>query len=153
MPKNKPGVKKTEKAETPLLKEVKQIYSFMQDNDLGTLEYAQKGTTVRLVRTPPAQVAVPVAVGGPAGAAPAAEFKNVIRSPLQGIFFRGSSPSAPPFKKEGEDVREGEVICLIEAMKVFNEVRAEYNCVIKKVLMDNGRPVKPGDPLFAIEKK
>lgn len=142
--------------DSALLKEVKQIYSFMQDNELGTVEYQQKGVTVRLVRAAPAQVAVPVAVGGgagssaPANAAP--QYKQVIKSPLMGIFFRGNSPSAPPFKREGEKVKAGEVVCLIEAMKVFNEVRAEFDCTIKKVLVENGRPIKMGDPLFAIEK-
>ncbi len=141
--------------DSALLLEVKQIYNFMQDNELGTVEYQQKGTVVRLVRAAPAQVAVPVAVGASAPVSmvsPAEQYKQVIKSPLMGIFFRGSSPSAPPFKREGEKVKAGEVVCLIEAMKVFNEVRAEFDCTIKKVLVDNGRPVKMGDALFAIEK-
>ncbi|WP_428897410.1 acetyl-CoA carboxylase biotin carboxyl carrier protein [Parelusimicrobium proximum] len=145
------------KTDNPVIKEASQIYAFMQDHDLGTLEYQQKGVTIRLVRAAPAQVAVPVAVGGGAAAssaaAPAAEqYKLVIKSPLMGIFFRGSSPSAPPFKKEGEKVKAGEVLCLIEAMKVFNEVKAEFDCVIKKVIVDNGKPVKVGDALFSIER-
>ena len=65
-----------------------------------------------------------------------------------GIFFRGSSPSAPPFIREGEKVKAGTPICLIEAMKVFNEVKAPNDCIIKKVLVENGQPVKPGDLLF-----
>ncbi|MDR0952811.1 MAG: biotin/lipoyl-binding protein [Elusimicrobiota bacterium] len=140
------------------LSEVKQLYKFMQDNNLGTLDYEEKGTRIMLVRMPPAQVAVPVAAGAGFGAAqnnasPAApQYGETIKSPLMGIFFRGSSPSAPPFIKEGEKVKAGTPICLIEAMKVFNEVKAQYDCVIKKVLVDNGQPVKPGDLLFAIER-
>ena len=80
------------------------------------------------------------------------QYPNTIKSPLMGIFFRGASPSAPPFVREGEKVKAGDPICLIEAMKVFNEVKANQDCVIKKVLVDNGQPVKPGDALFAIEK-
>lgn len=143
--------------DSPALSEVKQIYKFMQDNNLGTIDYEQGGTHVRLVRMPPAQVAVPVAAGasGEAGdeqSAPKPQYSQTIKSPLMGIFFRGSSPSAPPFVKEGEQVKAGTPICLIEAMKVFNEVKASNDCIIKKVLVENGQPVKPGDLLFAIEK-
>ena len=139
------------------MSEVKQIYKFMQDNNLGTVDYEQGGTRVRLVRMPPAQVAVPIATDYTEGAnngqsAPKPQYSQTIKSPLMGIFFRGSSPSAPPFVKEGEQVKAGTPICLIEAMKVFNEVKASNDCIIKKVLVENGQPVKPGDLLFAIEK-
>ncbi|MDD6173794.1 MAG: acetyl-CoA carboxylase biotin carboxyl carrier protein [Elusimicrobiaceae bacterium] len=153
-------VKQTAKAtakDTPALSEVKQIYKFMQDNNLGTVDYEESGTRIRLVRMPPAQVAVPVAAGASGTLEqeqPSAQpqYSQTIKSPLMGIFFRGSSPSAPPFVKEGEKVKAGTPICLIEAMKVFNEVKASNDCVIKKVLVENGQPVKPGDLLFAIEK-
>ena len=125
-----------------------------------TIEYDQNGLYLRLVKAKPAAVPVPVSstsapvsVNG-ISAAPAeqTQYKEVIKSPLMGIFFRGSTPSAPPFVKECAQVKKGEVICLIEAMKVFNEVRAEFDCVIQKVLMENGRPIKQGDALFAIER-
>lgn len=142
--------------DTPAISEVKQLYKFMQDNNLGTIDYEEKGTHIKLVRMAPAQVAVPVAVGGGVAAqndAPAApQYAQTIKSPLMGIFFRGSSPSAPPFIREGDKVKAGTPICLIEAMKVFNEVKAPNDCIVKKVLVDNGQPVKPGDLLFAIEK-
>lgn len=157
--KTTPVAKQTAK-ESPILKEVKQLYSFMQDNNLESIEYDQKGLYLRLVKTRPAVVPVPVAVGGAAvtanangAVAPAVpQYKEVFKAPLMGIFFRGSTPSAPPFVKEGATVQKGDVICLIEAMKVFNEMRAEYACVIKKVLVENGKPVKQGEPLFAIER-
>jgi len=152
-----PKTKKPAAKECGALAEVKQLYRFMQDNNLGTIDYEEKGVRVKLVRTAPAQVAVPVAVGGAAAFAPdapaaAPQYAKTIKSPLMGIFFRGASPSAPPFIKEGESVKAGTPICLIEAMKVFNEVKAAQDCIIKKVLVENGQPVKPGDPLFAIEK-
>lgn len=152
----KQNVKTTEK-DTPALSEVKQIYKFMQDNNLGTVDYEESGTRIRLVRMPPAQVAVPVAAGASSSleqeeTSARPQYSQTIKSPLMGIFFRGSSPSAPPFVKEGEKVKAGTPICLIEAMKVFNEVKASNDCVIKKVLVENGQPVKPGDLLFAIEK-
>lgn len=148
----KPAVK-----ESPILKEVKQLYSFMQDNHIDTIEYDQNGLYLRLVKSKPAVMPVPVNVGGVATAASAVtpvqeQYKETIQAPLMGIFFRGSSPSAPPFVKEGAQVKKGEVICLIEAMKVFNEVRADFDCVIQKVLVENGKPVKQGDFLFAIER-
>ena len=150
---------KSNGAESPILKEVKQLYSFMQDNQLDTIEYDQKGLYVRLVKAKPAVVPVPVAVGataaagvGAAAAVAQEQYKEVLNAPLMGIFFRGSTPSAPPFVKEGARVNKGDVICLIEAMKVFNEMRAEFPCVIKKVLVENGKPVKQGEPLFAIER-
>ena len=155
--KSAPVAKSTAK-ESPILKEVKQLYSFMQDNNLESIEYDQKGLYLRLVKTRPAMVPVPVAVGGTAvaGGTPVMtaeqQYKEVFKAPLTGIFFRGSTPSAPPFVKEGATVQKGDVICLLEAMKVFNEMRAEYTCVIKKVLVENGKPVKQGEPLFAIER-
>ena len=147
--------------DSPILKDVKQLYSFMQDNQLETIEYDQKGLYVRLVKARPAVMPVPVAVGAAAANAVGTgngtpisfeQYKEVLKAPLTGIFFRGSTPSAPPFVKEGARVEKGDVICLIEAMKVFNEMRAEFPCIVKKVLVENGKPVKQGDPLFAIER-
>ena len=149
---------KTEK-ESPILKDVKQLYAFMQDNSIDTIEYDQNGLYLRLVKAKPAVVPMPVggmvagAGNGAAAVAPVVEqYKEVIKSPLMGIFFRGSTPSAPPFVREGAQVKKGDVICLIEAMKVFNEVRADFDCIIQKVLVDNGKPIKQGDALFAIER-
>ena len=158
--KNAPAaVKKTAAKESPILTDVKQLYGFMQDNSLDTIEYNQNGLYLRLVKVKPAMVPVPVNAGGFSAAqggnpaVPAQEqYKEVIKSPLMGIFFRGSTPSAPPFVKEGAKVEKGEVICLIEAMKVFNEVRADFPCIVKKVLVENGKPIKQGDALFAIER-
>ena len=153
------SVAKVTAKESPILKEVKQLYSFMQDNNLESIEYDQKGLYVRLVKARPAMVPVPVAVGGTstssgatAATAAAPQYKEVFKAPLTGIFFRGSTPSAPPFVKEGATVQKGDVICLIEAMKVFNEMRAEYTRKKKKVLVENGKPIKQGEPLFAIER-
>ncbi len=143
---------------SPILKEVKDLYSFMQDNNLDTVEFAEKGTTVKLARRKPEQVLVPVGGVAPStassnGTSKTNGYSNTIKSPLMGIFFRGPSPSSPPFVREGEKVNAGQVICLIEAMKVFTEIKAEFDCKIVKVLADDGKPVKPNQELFAIEKK
>ena len=155
----KPAVKKTAEKESPILKDVKQLYAFMQDNAIDTIEYDQNGLYLRLVKAKPAAVpvpvntaAAPVNVNGINSAPEEHLYKEVIKSPLMGIFFRGSTPSAPPFVKEGAKVKKGDVICLIEAMKVFNEVRANFDCIIQKVLVENGKPIKQGDALFAIER-
>ena len=149
--------KKAAVKDSPVLKDVKQLHSFMLENNLESIEYDHKGLYLRLVRTKPPMIPVPVNVGGNAAAAgtaaaPQEQYKEVIQSSIMGIFFRGSTPSAPPFVKEGARVEKGDVICLIEAMKVFNEMRAEFPCIIKKVLVENGKPVKQGDALFAIER-
>ena len=165
---SKVAAKKPAVKESPILKApfstrapslIKQLYGFMKDNNLDTIEYDQKGLYLRLVKAKPAVVPVPVNVGGAISASGAhaavpvqEQYKEVIKSSLMGIFFRGSTPSAPPFIKEGARVEKGDVICLIEAMKVFNEMRAEFPCVIKKVLVENGKPVKQGEALFAIER-
>jgi len=145
-----------------ILHELRKVYEFMQEHQLETVEYQQKGTQMRLVRKRSPQVPVPVmqyAAAPAGGAAPAAaraaapQFTgDSIKSPLMGIFYRGSTPSSPPFIKEGETVKAGQVLCLIEAMKVFNEIKAEFDCEVTKVLVDNGKPVKVGQDIFAVKK-
>ena len=152
------ATKKTVEKESPILKDVKQLYAFMQNNAINTIEYDQNGLYLRLVKAQPAVVPVPVSntastgTNVPTTVSAEQQYKEVIKSPLMGIFFRGSTPSAPPFVKEGAKVKKGDVICLIEAMKVFNEVRANFDCVMEKVLIENGKPIKQGDALFAIER-
>ena len=71
---------------------------------------------------------------------------------MMGVFYRASSPSSPPFVKEGDTVKPGDVLGLIEAMKVFNDVKAELSGKVIKHLLDNGKPVKVGQPILWIEK-
>ncbi|MEQ1919601.1 MAG: acetyl-CoA carboxylase, partial [Elusimicrobiota bacterium] len=77
---------------------------------------------------------------------------TAVKSPMMGIFYRAPSPSSPPFCKEGEVVKPGHVICMIEAMKVFNEIKAEYPCTIVKYLVENGKPVKSGQDLIIVAR-
>ncbi|MFH1379262.1 MAG: biotin/lipoyl-containing protein [bacterium] len=74
-----------------------------------------------------------------------------IKSPLMGTLYRSSSPSADPFVREGETVEAGAILCIVEAMKVMNEIRAEKSCRIKKILVENGKPVTASQPLFEVE--
>lgn len=69
-----------------------------------------------------------------------------------GIFYRASSPSSPPFVRKGEVVKKGQVLCLIEAMKVFNEVKAEFDCTVLDILLENGKPVKAGQEILAVQR-
>ncbi len=155
-------------AEGPL-KILKAVYAFMTENGLDAVEIVEDGAQVKLVRrkAPTTHVPVPVAMGGyvPVAAAPAQHAPahtpppaaplpagTAVKSPMMGIFYRAPSPSSPPFCKEGEQVKPGHVICMIEAMKVFNEIKAEYPCTIVKCLVENGKPVKSGQDLIIISR-
>lgn len=161
-------------ADAPL-RTLKAVYDFMTQNGLDSVEIVENGATVKLVRrkanVQQVAVPVPVAAGGvhhapaaaaPVHAAPAAQHSappaapvpagTAIKSPMMGIFYRAPSPSSPPFCKEGDVVKPGHVICMIEAMKVFNEIKAEYPCTIVKCLVENGKPVKSGQDLIIVAR-
>jgi acetyl-CoA carboxylase biotin carboxyl carrier protein len=152
---------------------LKEVYGFMTEHGLDTVEVEEPGMKLRLVRraaVAPAQVPVPVFVGGgqgpaapggqpsssPAGGAPAEAGMPAnctsVKSSMMGIFYRAPSPSSPPFAKEGDSVKPGQVLCIIEAMKVFNELKAESAGSVVKVLVENGKPVKAGQDLFWIQR-
>lgn len=158
-------------AEGPL-KTLKSVYDFMIQNGLDSVEIVEDNTTVKLVRRKAnvQQVAVPVPVApggmhapvaagpsshaaaqGPAAPAPPPA-GTAVKSPMMGIFYRAPSPSSPPFCKEGDVVKPGHVICMIEAMKVFNEIKAEHPCTIVKYLVENGKPVKSGQDLIIVAR-
>lgn len=81
------------------------------------------------------------------------ELENVVyvKSPLVGTFYRAPSPTSPPFVEIGQEVKKGDVLCIIEAMKVMNEIKSEYNGVVKEILVENGKPVEYGQILFVIQ--
>jgi len=83
------------------------------------------------------------------------EEKNyyVVESPMVGTFYRAPSPGAEPFVKEGDFVEKGQVLCIIEALKVMNEIESEVSGIVRKILVENGQPVEYGQPLFYIEPK
>ncbi len=97
----------------------------------------------------PAAVAQQAAV--PAQSAPAAGPKNTIDAPIVGTFYRSPSPEAPPFVKEGDKVTPDTVVCIIEAMKVMNEIKAEKAGIVKEILAENAKPVEYGQPLIVLE--
>ncbi len=94
------------------------------------------------------------AVAAPVAAAPAvaeAEVGHVVKSPMVGTFYRSSSPGAKPFVEVGSQIKEGDTICIIEAMKILNEIEADKSGTITQILGDNGQAVEYGQPLFVIE--
>ena len=94
--------------------------------------------------------AATVATAAPAPEAPAAE-KKTINSPMVGTFYRSPSPGAKPFVEVGQKVAAGDTVCIIEAMKILNEIEAETDGVIREILVENGSPVEFGQPLFVID--
>jgi acetyl-CoA carboxylase biotin carboxyl carrier protein len=131
------------------------------------LEITEAEGTVRIVKSAPAPVAMvtqmaaaPVAMAAPVAAAPAAAAAPVVeaapaghtvKSPMVGTFYRSSSPGAKAFAEVGQQVKEGETICIIEAMKILNEIEADKAGTITKILAENGQAVEYGAPLFIIE--
>jgi acetyl-CoA carboxylase biotin carboxyl carrier protein len=103
----------------------------------------------------PVAVAAPVAAApAPAVAAPVAEAEpsgHTVKSPMVGTFYRASSPGAKAFAEVGQQVKEGDTICIIEAMKILNEIEADKSGTITKILAENGQAVEYGAPLFIIE--
>ncbi|HNK19630.1 MAG TPA: acetyl-CoA carboxylase biotin carboxyl carrier protein, partial [Piscinibacter sp.] len=83
--------------------------------------------------------------------APAAETGHVVKSPMVGTFYRSSSPGGKPFVEVGSEVKEGEPVCIIEAMKIMNEIEADKAGKITKILCENGQAVEFGQPLFVVE--
>ena len=113
-----------------------------------------------IIAAAPSAAAAPAASAASAAAA-AAETETApaddlpagtqVKSPLVGTFYSSPSPDEPPFVLVGQEVREGDTLCIIEAMKVMNEIKAEKSGVIKEILAENGQPVEYGQPLFVIE--
>lgn len=146
---------------------LKALAKSLNENDIAEFTYEEEGTKISLKRgqevvqqvvqqTIAAPVAVqsvaPVASPATPASAPAAE-SNLpsINSPMVGTFYSSSTPGAPAFVKEGDTITEGQVLCIVEAMKLMNEVKADKSGKIAKVLVKNGQPVKKGDKLFLVE--
>jgi acetyl-CoA carboxylase biotin carboxyl carrier protein len=99
-----------------------------------------------------APAGAPSAASAPAGAAVAVETGETLNSPIVGTFYRAPAPDAAPYVEVGQVVEKGQVLCIVEAMKLMNEIEAEYRCKIVKICKENAQAVEFGDPLFVIEK-
>ena len=137
---------------------VRELLALMSEHELAELEFEQGDTVVRLRKSPavPPVLAVPapaMPVMAPAAApAPAVKEEKLptINSPMVGTFYLASSPETPPYVKVGDHVTEETVVCMIEAMKVFNEIRAEMRGTVERILVKNAQAVEFGQPLIVV---
>jgi acetyl-CoA carboxylase biotin carboxyl carrier protein len=162
------------------IKELKEILQILDENEIAEFELEEEGRKLRIRKAPSAapQVALPAIVApvasalapsplalAPPPAAPAAvspppaapekekeaeEGLFILKSPIVGTFYRAPDPSAPPFVNVGDHVKQGQVLCIVEAMKLMNEIEAEAAGQIVKVHPENGQPVQYGEPLFTL---
>ena len=128
----------------------------MEESGLVELEIESGGEKVRLVRGRVVETAPVVAASPPATRAARREAEQdggarAITSPMVGTFHRAAAPEAPAFVEVGDVVERGQALCVIEAMKMMNEIEAEFRGRVVKILIENGRPVEYGEPLFMIE--
>jgi acetyl-CoA carboxylase biotin carboxyl carrier protein len=104
--------------------------------------------------TAPAPAAAPPAAASPTAASdaePAVDEGSLVRSPMVGTFYRAPSPGSKPFVEEGQEAKLGDTLCIIEAMKILNQIECEKAGVVRRILVENGQPVEYNQPLFVIE--
>lgn len=147
------------------LRKLKTLIDLVSESNISELEITEAEGKVRIVKAglaaapaamspaPPAPMPVeaPRAVAPAEPEAPAEPAGHVVTSPMVGTFYRASSPGGKPLVEVGSSVKEGEPVCIIEAMKIMNEIEATHGGTITKVLCENGQPVEFGQPLFVIE--
>ena len=148
--------------------ELKELYALMErfeKSGLSEITYKKDGTEVCLKKASPVMLSTPVApppaaahaaheahaaaAEGPARHGADTEF---IRAPLVGTFYRAPAPDAPPFAEKGDTIRKGKPLCILEAMKLMNEYQAEFDLEVVAILVDNGRMVEFGAPLFEVRR-
>lgn len=152
------------------LRKLKTLIDLVSESGVAELEITEGDDRVKIVNrvgavpvaaAAPAVIATPVVASAAPAAAPAvaaepaaapvaAEDTRTINSPMVGTFYRAPSPGAKPFADVGQKVKAGDTVCIIEAMKLLNEIETEYDGVIKEILVENGQPVEFGQPLFVI---
>ena len=149
------------------LEELRQILEMAREHDLAELELEADGLRLRIRKQPaassaapfalpPAPAPVPVAPPAPAPAGEDLEADSelaVVKSPIVGTFYRAPAPNAPPFVQVGDPVRKGQTLCIVEAMKMMNNIDSEYEGTVVKIYVENGQPVQYGERLFAIRAK
>lgn len=142
------------------IKDIRALAGIMAEAGLTSLEYSEKGASVKLERAPgqAAAIAAPLpaeAVEAPAAEGPAPvkdswEKGTMVKSPTVGVFYTSSSPESEPFVKVGDAVKRGDTLCIIEAMKLMNEIPAEIDGTIAEICASNGQVVEFDQPLFRI---
>jgi acetyl-CoA carboxylase biotin carboxyl carrier protein len=144
------------------LRKLKKLIDLVQESGIAELEITEGEEKVKIVKggeatvTPlaPATAAPSAAASAAAVAAALAEEPalegHVLKAPMVGTFYRAASPESKPFVEVGQSIKAGETVCIIEAMKLMNEIEADATGVIKAILVENGQPVEYGQPLFII---
>jgi acetyl-CoA carboxylase biotin carboxyl carrier protein len=146
------------------LRKLKKLIDLVEDSGIAELEITEGEEKVRISRygqapqmmqyaQQPQMMPAPVQVSQPTAETPAVPAQpegHIVKSPMVGSFYRASSPEAKPFVEVGQSVTAGETLCIIEAMKLLNEIEADQSGVIKAILIENGQPVEYGEPLFII---
>lgn len=153
------------------LRKLKTLIDLVSESNISELEITEADGKVRIVKADPQaapqaylpaaapalqQMAAPLApapapAATPVAEAPAEPAGHVVKSPMVGTFYAASSPGAKPLAEVGQSVKEGEPLCIIEAMKIMNEIEADKSGTVTKILVDNGQAVEFGQPLFIIE--
>ena len=151
------------------LRKLKKLIDLVEESGIAEIEVTEGEEKVRITRSlaapqpvyaaapavaaapaPAVAAAAPVAAEG-APAAPERDLSKAQTSPMVGTFYRAPGPNAPVFVEVGQSVNAGDTLCIIEAMKLMNEIEAERSGVVKEILVENGQPVEFGEPLFIIE--
>ncbi len=152
------------------LRKLKTLIDLVSESNVSELEITEAEGKVRIVKSAPVAAAAPITYSmapapvvppvvptveslpaTPAAAAPAAPVGHTVKSPMVGTFYRASSPGAKPFVEVGDTIKEGETICIVEAMKILNEIEADKSGTVTQILVDNGQAVEYGQPLYVIE--
>jgi acetyl-CoA carboxylase biotin carboxyl carrier protein len=162
--KTKPSDSSPEAAMTPKIdyEEINRILKLLEERNLAEFELEVEGFKIKLRKNAPAAIAqaaapqsgalsqaVPPAAAVPAGGE-AAERLHFVTSPIVGMFYRAPSPTSPPFVEVGDPVKKKQVLCIVEAMKLMNEIECDVDGVIEEIFVENGKPVEYGQKLFAI---
>jgi len=154
------------------LRKIKKLIELVEESGIAELEITEAEETIRISKSGPAMqsyAAMPPMMQHHAAAAPAQPALNaepnvsaepakaslpdghVVKSPMVGTFYRSSSPGANPFAEVGQTIKVGDTLCIIEAMKLLNEIESDKAGVVKAILVENGQPVEYGEPLFIVE--
>jgi len=153
------------------LRKLKTLIDLVSESNVSELEITEAEGKVRIVKSAGVAVAAPVAMVAPVAAAPAmasaapvaaateaapavippAPAGHTVKSPMVGTFYRSSSPGAAPFVQIGSVVKEGDTLCIVEAMKILNEIESDKAGTVTQILCENGQAVEYGQPLFIIE--
>jgi acetyl-CoA carboxylase biotin carboxyl carrier protein len=149
--------------------EIEELIRLVEQSEIRELEICEGRRKIRISKNGAAALAhagMPVPVAAPAAAVPGAQPEEgtqddeklasnlkQIKSPMVGTFYRAPAPGSEPFVDIGQPVAVGQTVCIVEAMKLMNEIGSDFNGVIRRVLIENGQPVEYGQPLFLIETK